>query len=72
MHIPTADTDTLELLPFRDALEMSGRRGDYDAAPWLSLPPLSSAPVRSAGIRGFAGASSLPRRGERLAVALGT
>ena len=24
MHIPTADTDTLELLPFRDALEMSG------------------------------------------------
>ena len=38
MHIPTADTDTLELLPFRDALEMSGRRGDYDAARWLYVP----------------------------------
>ena len=38
MHIPTADTDTLELLPFRDALEMSGRRGDYDAARWLNVP----------------------------------
>ena len=24
MHIPTADTDTLELLPFREALEKSG------------------------------------------------
>lgn len=38
----------------------------------LSLQSLSMAPVRSSGIRGFAGASSLPRRGERLAVALGT
>ena len=38
MHIPTADTDTLELLPFRDALEMNGRRGDYDAARWLYVP----------------------------------
>ena len=27
MHIPTADTDTLELLPFREALEKSGQRG---------------------------------------------
>ena len=38
MHIPTADTDTLELLPFRDALEKSGQRGDYDAARWLYVP----------------------------------
>ena len=38
MHIPTADTDTLELLPFQEALEKSGRRGDYDAARWLYVP----------------------------------
>lgn len=38
MHIPTADTDTLELLPFREALERSGQRGDYDAARWLYVP----------------------------------
>ena len=38
MHIPTADTDTLELLPFREALEKSGQRGDYDAARWLYVP----------------------------------
>ena len=38
MHIPTADTDTLELLPFQEALEKSGQRGDYDAARWLYVP----------------------------------
>ena len=38
MHIPTADTDTLELLPFHEALQKSGQRGDYDAARWLYVP----------------------------------
>ena len=38
MHIPTADTDTLEILPFFRALEKSGRRGDYDAGRWLYVP----------------------------------
>ena len=38
MPTPSADTDTLELLPFREALEKSGQRGDYDAARWLYVP----------------------------------
>ena len=47
MHIPTADTDTLELLPFHEALEKSGQRGDYDAAHWLYVPDFY-APERAA------------------------
>ena len=48
MHIPTADTDTLELLPFREALEKSGQRGDYDAARWLYVPDfLYRVPIHS-------------------------
>ncbi len=38
MHIPSAPTGELELLSFREALERSGRRGDYDAARWLYVP----------------------------------
>ena len=38
MHIPSAPTAELELLPFREALERSGKRGDYDAARWLYVP----------------------------------
>ena len=38
MHIPSAPTAELELLPFREALERSGKRGDYDASRWLYVP----------------------------------
>lgn len=38
MHIPTADTETLDILPFAEALAQSGRRGDYDAEKWLYVP----------------------------------
>ena len=38
MHIPSAPTAELALLPFREALERSGQRGDYDPARWLYVP----------------------------------
>ena len=38
MHIPSAPTAELELLPFREALARSGQRGDYDPARWLYVP----------------------------------
>ncbi len=38
MHIPSAPTRELNLLPFRDALAMSGKRGDYDPDRWLYVP----------------------------------
>ena len=38
MHIPSAPTAQLELLPFREALERSGKRGDYDPERWLYVP----------------------------------
>ncbi|MBQ7738006.1 MAG: DUF1643 domain-containing protein [Oscillospiraceae bacterium] len=38
MHIPSAPTQELELLPFARALELSGRRGDYDPAAWIYVP----------------------------------
>ena len=38
MHIPSAPTAELELLSFREALERSGQRGDYDPARWLYVP----------------------------------
>ena len=38
MHIPRIPTDELELLSFADALELSGRRGDYDSGRWIYVP----------------------------------
>ncbi|MBQ3275513.1 MAG: DUF1643 domain-containing protein [Oscillospiraceae bacterium] len=38
MHIPSAPTAELELLPFREALSRSGKRGDYDPERWLYVP----------------------------------
>ena len=38
MHIPSAPTQALKLLSFSQALEKSGRRGDYDPARWLYVP----------------------------------
>ena len=38
MHIPSAPTQALALLPFREALAQSGNRGDYDPERWLYVP----------------------------------
>jgi hypothetical protein len=38
MHIPSAPTAAIELLPFQEALARSGRSGDYDPAQWLYVP----------------------------------
>lgn len=38
MHIPSGASQTVELLSFREAMELSGRRGDYDAQKWLYVP----------------------------------
>lgn len=38
MHIPAAPTGELSILPFRQALETSGLRGDFDADRWLYVP----------------------------------
>ncbi len=38
MHIPSGATQTVELLSFRDALELSGKSGGYDNNKWLYVP----------------------------------
>ena len=38
MHIPSGASQTVELLPFEEALALSGRSGDYDAEKWLYVP----------------------------------
>jgi hypothetical protein len=38
MHIPSTPTAALELLSFQEALERSGRTGDYDPEQWLYVP----------------------------------
>lgn len=38
MHIPSAPTAELELLPFAEALALSGRTGAYDPEKWLYVP----------------------------------
>ena len=38
MHIPTCESSELSILSFDEALENSGRRGDYDAEKWLYVP----------------------------------
>ena len=38
MHIPNAPSQTVELLPFDEALARSGKRGDYDSEKWLYVP----------------------------------
>lgn len=38
MHIPSCATNTIELLSFSDALELSGRGNDYDSEKWLYVP----------------------------------
>ena len=38
MHIPSAQSQTLSLLSFDEALARSGLRGDYDAEKWLYVP----------------------------------
>ena len=38
MHIPSGASQTVELLPFEDALALSGKSGGYDAEKWLYVP----------------------------------
>lgn len=38
MHIPSCESNRLEILSFDAALEASGSRGDYDAEKWLYVP----------------------------------
>ena len=38
MHIPSGASQTIELLPFDEALALSGRSGGYDAEKWLYVP----------------------------------
>ncbi len=38
MHIPSAASQTIELLAFEDALALSGKSGGYDADRWLYVP----------------------------------
>ncbi len=38
MHIPSAPTADMELLPFAEALARSGRSGGYDPDKWLYVP----------------------------------
>ncbi len=38
MHIPTCESCELDILSFEEALNNSGRRGDYDAEKWLYVP----------------------------------
>ncbi len=38
MHIPSAPTAELDILPFAEAMAQSGRSGGYDPAEWLYVP----------------------------------
>ncbi len=38
MHIPSGASQTVELLSFREAMELSGRSGGYDTKKWLYVP----------------------------------
>ena len=38
MHIPSGDSQTVEILDFQDALRLSGQSGGYDSEKWLYVP----------------------------------
>ncbi len=38
MHIPCGESRSVELLPFEDALAMSGHSGSYDTDTWIYVP----------------------------------
>ena len=38
MHIPQGASQTIDILPFADALAISGRSGGYDSQKWLYVP----------------------------------
>ena len=53
MHIPSATTDTLELVPFREALEAAEKKHpDYDVKKWLYVPNFYSEYRYILGTRG--------------------
>ena len=38
MHIPSGESQTVEILDFQDALRLSGQSGGYDSQKWLYVP----------------------------------
>ena len=38
MHIPSGESQTVEILDFQDALRLSGQSGGYDSEKWLYVP----------------------------------
>ena len=38
MHIPSGASQTIDILPFENALALSGRSGEYDASRWIYVP----------------------------------
>ena len=38
MHIPSGASQTIDILSFADAMELSGKSGGYDAGKWLYVP----------------------------------
>lgn len=38
MHIPSGASQTIDILPFADALSLSGRSGEYDISHWIYVP----------------------------------
>ena len=38
MHIPSGESQTIEILDFQDALSLSGKSGGYDSEKWLYVP----------------------------------
>ena len=38
MHIPSGASQTIDILPFADALALSGRSGEYDISHWIYVP----------------------------------
>lgn len=38
MHIPCGESRTIELMSFQEALDNSGRSGEYDSRKWLYVP----------------------------------
>lgn len=52
MHIPSAPTAEIDILPFAEAMAQSGRSGDYDPAEWLYVPDFYTEYRYILGVRG--------------------
>ena len=52
MHVPSGESQTIELLSFDEALTLSGRSGGYDADKWLYVPDFYTEYRYILGVRG--------------------